>query len=219
MIGPQGGTLYNERTEDVEFKEIEIDALREAGNIGASHASTALSSLIKATVLVDVPDCIVCRTEKLPRSIGEPFETTVATFFQVYGKGQGNLIMIMPLETAGRLADLMLGRANEPRSMLDDDQTSAIAEMGNICTSAYLNAMAQFLGTTLLPSPPGVAVDSLQAILQFPAQLVAQEAEYVVVLKTRFVIEEEIYRGCFIFLPDPESQRMLLAKFKVDEMT
>lgn len=210
--------VEKEITEGDAFEEMEIDALKEAGNIGASHASTAMSSLIRTTVTISVPDCIVCRSEKLPSSVGEADDPVVATFFQVYGKGQGNLIMIMPIETASTLADLMLGKEHVPGSPLDEDGGSAIAEMGNICTSAYLNAMAQFLGTTMLPSPPAVAMDSLHAILQLPAQLVAEQAEYVVVLKTSFVIENEIYKGCFIFLPDPESQKMLLSKFKLDEM-
>jgi chemotaxis protein CheC len=119
----------------------------------------------------------------------------------------------MSYDTAVKLSDLMMSREYYLGKELDDEGMEAISEMGNICTSAYLNAMAAFLGTTILPSPPSIAVDMLGAIMQFPASLVAEVSDYVVVLKTSFVIDKEIYHGSFVFLPDPESQRMLLAKF------
>ncbi|OPY32568.1 MAG: flagellar motor switch protein [Methanomassiliicoccales archaeon PtaU1.Bin124] len=195
------------------FQEIEIDALREAGNIGASHASTAMSSLVRAPVMIDVPDCIVCKTEQMPEKLGAWEQQTVATLFQTYGRGTGVFLMLMSYDTAIRLSSRMLEHMGPMPTELDEESLGAISEMGNICTSAYLNAMAQFLGTTVLPSPPMVAIDMLSAILQYPASLVAQVSDLVVVLKTSFQIENEIYQGCFVFLPDPESQTMLLEKF------
>jgi chemotaxis protein CheC len=195
------------------LQELELDALKEAGNIGASHASTAMSCLVHAPVMINVPDCIVCRTEDLPHRMGHEDERYVATFFQTYGKGSGNLLMVMSYETAVKLSALMMNTEYDEGKELDDEGLEAISEMGNICTSAYLNAMAAFLGTTILPSPPSIAVDVLGAIMQFPASLVAEVSDYVVILKTSFVIGEETYQGSFVFLPDPESQKMLLAKF------
>lgn len=201
--------------ESQEFQELEIDALREAGNIGASHASTAMSSLVRSSVMIDVPDCIVCKTEQMPHQLGKWDQQTVATLFQTYGRGTGVFLMLLSYDTAIRLAGRMLERTGNIPNELDDEGLGAISEMGNICTSAYLNAMAQFLGTTILPSPPSVAIDMLSAILEYPASLVAQVSDLVVVLKTSFVIENERYQGCFVFLPDPESQRMLLEKFQL----
>jgi chemotaxis protein CheC len=200
--------------EQPEFQEIEIDALREAGNIGASHASTAMSSLVRATVMIDVPDCIVCKTELLPQQLGKWDQQTVATLFQTYGRGTGVFLMILSYETAIRLAVRMLDHTGPIPTELDQEGLEAVSEMGNICTSAYLNAMAQVLGTTILPSPPSVAIDMLSAIMEYPASLVAQVSDLVVVLKTSFLIENESYQGCFVFLPDPDSQRMLLEKFQ-----
>lgn len=200
--------------EQQDYADIEIDALREAGNMGASHASTAMSSLVRASVMIDVPDCIVCKTEQMPHQLGKADQQTVATLFQTYGRGTGVFLMIMSYETSIRLAARMLDHMGPLPAELDQEGMEAISEMGNICTSAYLNAMAQFLGTTILPSPPSVAIDMLSAILEYPASLVAQMSDLVVVLKTSFVIENESYQGSFIFLPDPDSQKMLLEKFQ-----
>ncbi|HSV42466.1 MAG TPA: chemotaxis protein CheC [Methanomassiliicoccales archaeon] len=204
-----------EYDDDFSFGELELDALKEAGNIGASHATTALSTLIRTSVMIDVPDCIVCRTEQLPQAMGLPDQQAVATFFQTYGKGTGNLLMLFSYESAIRLSDALIRREYRPGKVFDEEGKEAICEIGNICTSAYLNAMAQFLGTTILPSPPSVAVDMLSAILQYPASIVAEIADYVVILRTSFIIEGEKYSGSMIFLPDPESQKMLLEKFQI----
>ena len=207
--------MVEEQTEEEQqgFQDIEIDAMREAGNIGASHASTAMSSLVRAPVLIDVPDCIVCKTEQMPEKLGRWDQQTVAALFQTYGRGTGVFLMIMSYDTAIKLASRMLEHMGPLPTELDEEGAAAIGEMGNICTSAYLNAMAQFLGTTILPSPPSLAIDMLSAILEYPASLVAQVSDLVVVLKTSFQIENEVYQGCFVFLPDPESQQMLLEKF------
>ena len=38
-------------------------------------------------------------------------------------------------------------------------EQSAIKEAGNILSSAYMNALSDFMGMMLLPSPPSLAID------------------------------------------------------------
>jgi chemotaxis protein CheC len=89
----------------------------------------------------------------------------------------------------------------------------AICEIGNICASAYLNAVSRFTDITMMPSPPGVAVDMLRAILQFPAALVEADSDSSVVIKTMFKYGTNTGFGFMLYIPDRESQLVLIEKF------
>jgi chemotaxis protein CheC len=198
------------------YDEMKIDALKEIGNIGASHASTALSNLTHQDILIDVPDCYVVKAEHIPKSFGDDLESpVVAVYFEANGKEKGHILMVLPLSMTLQLSDLLLGREPVPGREIDDMDREAMAEIGNICTSAYLSAISDFIGEILLPSPPGIAVDMLHAILQFPASLAAENYEYIVLIKTTFRYAAGSFPGFILYIPDPNSQRLLMAKFGI----
>ena len=122
-------------------------------------------------------------------------------------------MLVVSQEMAIDLADMILGRDHDDEHMLDEMDQDAICEIGNICASAYLNAVSKFTDITTIPSPPGVAVDMLQAILQFPAALVEAESDSSVVIKTHFVYGKEVLFGFMLYIPDHDSQMVLMQKF------
>lgn len=56
-------------TNEIEIDELQMDALRELGNVGASHASTALTELVKTDILIDVTECRVLPMDSLPNRL------------------------------------------------------------------------------------------------------------------------------------------------------
>ena len=193
----------------------QIDALREIGNIGASHASTALTTLLKQDILVDVPECFICKTMEAPFVLGDPEQSVVAVYLDAYGKGKGSMLLILTEEMAKKMTDMLIGGDQDPTRTLSDDDKEAISEIGNICGSAYLNAISNLLGVTMLPSPPGFAVGMLGAVLQYPATLASEEYEYLVIIKTHFITEGHRFPGYFIYIPDRETEKLLMEKFGI----
>lgn len=200
-----------------DFNALQVDALREIGNIGAAHASTALTNLVKREIMVDVPECFICRVEEMPSAFGNQEEIVVACFLDAMAAEKGAILLVLPLDMAKSLSDVLLGRESDPTREVDEDDKAAVAEIGNICASAYLSAISRFLDITMIPSPPGVAVDMLAAILQYPAALVAEQMDFVVIIKTRFLYNGTSYGGSIIYLPDHESRRLLLQKFGISQ--
>ena len=157
------------------------------------------------------------RAEHIPNSFGEGLEEeVVAVYFEANGAQKGHILMILPLDMTLQLSDLLLGREAVEGRGIDDMDKEAAAEIGNICTSAYLSAISNFIGVPLLPSPPGVAVDMMHAILQFPASLAAENYEYLVLIKTQFRYATHSFPGFILYIPDPDSQRLLMAKFGIE---
>jgi len=197
------------------YKEIEIDALREIGSIGGLHASTAIANLIKKDVMVEVSDCFIAKAETIPTSFGDREEIVAGVYLDAYSKGKGCMMMILPMKMAVKLSDYMTGRQHHEPWLFDEEDYSAIAEIGNICASSYLSAISKLLDHVMLPSPPGVAVGMLGAILQYPASLVAEMSDYIVAIRTEFTIEDTRYPGFILYIPDPISQREILEKLGV----
>ena len=71
----------------------------------------------------------------------------------------GRTLLVFPKKTVMRLAELMLRRPAGSSVALGEMEQSAIKEAGNILSGAYMNALSDFMGMVLLPSPPVLAID------------------------------------------------------------
>ena len=194
------------------LKAIQLDALREVANIGAGHAATALSQMVGETIMISVPTINIARLEDVPPQVSGPEEPVAAVLMHMLGDLTGRTLLVFPKPTAIRLSELMLRRPHGSSKDLGELEQSAIKEAGNILSGAYLNALSDFMGMVLLPSPPTLVVDASGAILT-PARLGESfTSEYVFVVETEFYMQDlkERLRGFFFLLPDPASLHAIL---------
>src|SRR5215217_6683187 len=147
------------------LKALQLDALREVANIGAGHAATALSQMINSTIMISVPTINVSRLEEVPPQISAPEEPVAAVLLHMLGDLTGRTLLVFPCVAARRLAEMLMQREASGSSDLDELDRSAVMEVGNILSSAYMNALAEFLGMMLLPSPPTLTIDTSAAVL------------------------------------------------------
>lgn len=199
-------------TPSIEPDPFLLDGLKEIGNIGAAHATTALSKLINRFIMVEVSEHHVCMTQDLPEAFGDPEQKVVAVYLEANGVGKGSILLMFSEDTATSLVDMMLSRPHTVRE-LDEVDRDAICEVGNICASAYLSAVAKFSGITMVPSPPGVAVDMLHAILQFVSAMAEEDSSELMIVQTQFLNEESSYLGFLLYLPDRETIQLLADRF------
>ena len=208
--------MENTTNSGTEYTPDQIDALREIGNIGASHASTALTTMLHQDILVDIPECFVTKTQDAPYALGDAEQSVVAVYLGAeFGKEKGSMLLILTEDVAKKMTDMLFSQDHDPTKEFDEEDKEAIAEIGNICGSAYLNAISGFLGTTILPTPPGVAVGMLSAVLEYPAILAAEEHDYLVIIKTHFITEQQRFPAYFIYIPDRKTEKLLMEKFGI----
>ena len=132
--------------ERITLQPLELDALREVGNMGAGRAATALSQMLGRTVTMDVPAASVLPLEQLSAPLGGPEALVAATYFRVHGDAPGRLLVVLGEASLGPVVGALLGLPSGQAPALDATAQSAIKELGNILCSAYLNALADFLG-------------------------------------------------------------------------
>src|SRR6478736_8263774 len=94
--------------------------------------------------------------EALPPQLASPDEPVAAVLMHMLGDLTGRTLLVFPRRTALRLAELLLHR-RETTEDFSDMQQSAIKEAGNILSSAYMNALSDFMAMILPPSPPPLA--------------------------------------------------------------
>jgi chemotaxis protein CheC len=197
------------------LKALQLDALREVANIGAGHAATALSQMTGHTIMISVPKLTVAPLEDVPNQVADREEPVAAVLMKMLGDLTGFTLLVFPKPTALKLAGLMLKRTDV--SEFGELEQSALKEAGNILSAAYLNALSEFLGMMLLPSPPSLAIDLSGAVLSSTYMEIAQGAEYVFCVESEFHLTElgERLRGFFLLLPDAGSLRAILRAIRV----
>jgi chemotaxis protein CheC len=198
------------------LKALQLDALREVANIGAGHAATALSQMIGGTIMISVPTINVSRLEEVPPQISAPEEPVAAVLMHMLGDLTGRTLLVFPKPTAARLAALMLRRPGSSEELGEMEQ-SAIKEAGNILSSAYMNALSDFMGMMLLPSPPSLAIDMSTAVLTTAYLQFGTDRDYVFCVESEFYMTDvnEKLRGFFLLLPDPASLQAILRAVRV----
>jgi chemotaxis protein CheC len=199
------------------LKALQLDALREVANIGAGHAATALSQMINSTIMISVPTINVSRLEEVPPQVSAPEEPVAAVLMHMLGDLTGRTLLVFPKPTAIRLAELMLKRPHGSSADLGEMEQSAIKEAGNILSSAYMNALSDFMGMMLLPSPPSLAVDMSTAVLTTAYLQFGSDRDYVFCVESEFYMTDvdERLRGFFLLLPDPASLQAILRAVRV----
>lgn len=194
------------------LKENQLDALKEVANIGAGHAATALSQMIGSTIMISVPRINVAQLENLPPIVSAPDEPVAAVVLNMLGDLNGRTLLVFPRVVAIRLAEMMLSRPLNTAAVFGELEQSAIKECGNILSSAYLNALSDFMGMVLLPSPPSLAIDMSKNVLTTAYLKFGTDKDFVFCVESEFFLKgvDEKLRGYFLLIPDSASLTAIL---------
>jgi chemotaxis protein CheC len=202
--------------DEIKLSAAQLDALREIGNVGAGNSATALSQIIHRRVEMNVPRVSLVPLDEVPDLVGGPEAMVVGVFLRVYGQAPSNILFLMPKESAFYLADVLLGKKHGDTKKLDFMDESALMEIGNILSGAYLNALFCFTQLSLLPSIPALAMDMAGAILGVVLVQLGQMGDQALVIETEFISEDDGIKGHFFLVPDPGSLETILSAVGVE---
>jgi chemotaxis protein CheC len=121
--------------------------------MGAAHAATALSQMTGGTIMIAVPRLHVAPLAEVAPELAPGEQPVAAVMMDMLGDLTGRTLLVFPKPTVLRLAELMLRRPMGSSVALGELEQSAVQEIGNILSGAYLNALSDFMGMVLLPSP------------------------------------------------------------------
>ncbi|HBQ86549.1 MAG TPA: CheY-P-specific phosphatase CheC [Syntrophomonas sp.] len=191
---------------------LQLDALKEIGNIGSGNAATALAQMINSKIDMNVPNVKILPFTEVSDLIGGADIPVAGIYLNVSGTAPCSIMFILPVAQARMLINMLLGQPADvaPEEDFDDFRMSAMMELGNILAATYLNALSMFTQISFIPSVPALAIDMAGAILNAILSQFGEIADHVLVLETDFKKEGQDVMGYFFLLPEPGSLSTIL---------
>ena len=180
--------------------ELEKDALKEVGYIGAGHAASALSKLIGQRIDVNVSVAAPVSLTQLPEAVGGREESVAGVYLPVTGDLEGAVLLVFPQRSVLALADMLMKREVGAATRLSEMDQSAIKEVGNILSGSCLTALSQFLGMRLVEHIPDLACDMVGALVDSVTVKFGRKAEQVLVIVVEMTTQEKVKIMAYFFL-------------------
>ncbi|WP_010093397.1 chemotaxis protein CheC [Ornithinibacillus scapharcae] len=190
---------------------IQLDALKEIGNIGAGNAATSMSKLIQKKVDMVVPSIDIVAFDEVMDLVGGADNLIVSILFEIQGDAPGMVYLLFSAEEAESLVKQMT--RNNAISLFSAEKDneiafSALGEAGNILAGSYLSALSDFTNINMQPSVPHISIDMAGAILTVGLLQVSEVTDYAIIINTKINDEAANHQGVngqLLLLPSPES--------------
>lgn len=191
-----------------ELSSIQLDALREVGNIGAGNAATAFAQFLGRKIDMSVPKVNIIELSEVPELYGGADVAIVGITLRVLGEAPGHMLFLLDEASALRLIDVVgLGSSG---GVFTEMEISALKEIVNILSGSYLNAFNQLTGFSLIQSVPAFAMDMAGAILGTFMVEFGLMGDHALLVETEFQVDQEQIRGNFFLIPGQGSLHSIL---------
>lgn len=192
-----------------ELNNLQLDVLKEIGNIGAGNAATALAKILDRKVDMNVPKVEILEFKEVVELLGGEEIPASGIYFRFEGDLTGNIMFMLELKSAKRLTNMLTGKS-DTEDILDEIDQSALQEIGNILSGAYVSSITSLTNLNMKISIPALAIDMAGAILSVPIIQYGQMGDKVLLIETEFKEGNDDVRGFFFLIPDPEFFEVLL---------
>ena len=187
-----------------------LDILREIGNIGAGNATTALSQLINKRIDMGIPKVNLLEFKELAEVLGGAENPIVGILLGVEGEINGMMMFVLEQSSAHNLVNMLMGQDLDHFDDFTEMDLSALKEIGNIITGAYLSSLSSLTNLKIIATIPYMAIDMAGAILSVPAIEFGKVGDKALLIQTNFGGENEKVYGYFILIPDMESYATIM---------
>lgn len=185
-----------------------MDVLREIGNIGSGNATTALAQMLNRKIDMSVPKVALLGFDHITELIGSEEDLLLGILFGIEGDITGMMMFLMKPDSARNLTNALLGCDNTSEEF-SEMELSAVNEIGNIISGAYLNSIAMLTNLKIITTVPSTTIDMAGAILSVPAIEFGKIGDKVLMIQTNMG-EGESINGYFLLIPDLDSYDKIL---------
>jgi len=186
-----------------------FDVLKELGNIGAGNATTALAQMMQCKVDMSVPQVRLLEFKEMGEMVGGAEVLMAGIYLGIEGDITGSIMFLLEKQAARHLVNKLMGMEIEGEEF-SEMEFSALKEVGNIITGAYLNSLSSLTNLVIYPSVPDLTVDMAGAILSVPAIQFGELGDKMLLIQTQF-FDDMILDGYFILVPNLDSYSRILS--------
>lgn len=196
------------------FSELQMDVLREIGNIGSGNAATALSSMLQQPINISIPQVNMIKYNDLVQKLGGPETLIVGILLDVTGDLEGTIMFLMKKEFTAQIISTLLFKEEVEFEALTEMDLSVIQEIGNILSASYVNSIAGLTGLSINLSVPSLCVDMAGSIVSFPAIKYGEIGDDVLMIEGSFD-DESILETKIMLILENNSLDVLMERLGV----
>ncbi len=212
-----GGAL--DKFIDLELTDIQKDALREVGNIGAGNAANALAKMINKRVDINIPSVEVVSIDQFAKKMSKKNMKLFVSWSGVQGKTRATVLTLFKVPDITNLTSIIIGDNGKAKIDLRSVKSindfpeiyiDAMKELGHILASHYTTALGNLLSIRLMTEPPDISLDTGMKLFKILNEEIGLMKELSLVITTNVIIKEFEIQGTFLFIPELETLQELL---------
>ena len=201
--------------------DIQKDALKEIGNIGAGNAANALAGLLDRRVDINIPSVQVIDLDEYITNVTKNNFKHFITWSNISGDNKATVMILFKISEVLKLVSLMVEGMIDFNTKLSEDNinsitdlpelyTSALSELGHILANHYSIALGNLLELKLMTDPPGMSLDVGNQLQETVHQKVGLYKGLNLLIITTIMIKDLMVSGSCIFIPDPTTLDKML---------
>ncbi|MDY6836159.1 MAG: chemotaxis protein CheC [Chloroflexota bacterium] len=175
-------------------------------NKGTVHAVEGLSQTVGRNITVTSFNLRTVAADDICDMVGGPETSMVGVYLSIQSGAPGHILLLYPPEIARGLIDMLMGQKSSNTHELEEIEQSALAEVGNIVGSYFLNSIADDTGIRFVPSTPQVMMDMAGMIVSMALEdiLGRQYTDDIFVMETEFRSDDKKLNGVLMILPSTD---------------
>lgn len=199
-----------------DLNDMQMDVLREIGNIGSGNAATSLSEMLMRPVDIAVPKINILDYNQVTQALGGPEEMIVGLLLSLSGDVSGMMMFLLQKEFAHMTLNALLGESFNEFGQVGELGYSAMKEVSNIMAASYVNAISTMSGLTINISVPDMCIDMAGAILSVPAIHYANISDKIIFIEDEFKSNEENAISHILMIPDVDSLQKIMTSLGIE---
>lgn len=203
-----------------ELNDIQIDVLREIGNIGAGNAATALATILDEKVEMSLPVVKIVDFNSAVRILGNAEDLVVGVLVNFSGEAHGMIMFLLSMADAKEITSLLVRDEYDTEEndgmTLSSLKLSAIKEIGNILSSSYIDSIATLTGLKISISVPHIAIDMAGAIMSVPIIEFGALGDKVMYIEENFNGKTNSLRSHIIMFAEIETLKVIMERLGLE---
>ncbi len=197
------------------LNDLQLDVMREIGNIGAGNACTALSVLLGTAIDMSVPRVQLLGFESTTEHLGGEDNMVIGLKIDITGDLEGMMLHVVEKRFAQRIINTFYAKELDNITNLDEMDSSVLNEMANITSGAYANSIASLTSLFVNIGTPQQVPGKVSDIMRLPLTEFVKPGEKVLVVEEEFTIDDEHISSNMILALESESLERLFERLGV----
>ncbi|OLS16173.1 MAG: chemotaxis protein CheY, partial [Promethearchaeota archaeon CR_4] len=204
--------------EKLDFSPADLDIFSELGNIGAGHASNALSQMINKKVMIDVPIVNLATLDKIRPMFQKIGDTVTGTFSLVTKNVDANIVLMFSVQSIENILQIILDLP-KPKKLktatdVTENEQSAIQELNSILIGHYISALSNFLRVPIDPPKHHFFFEKTDAFFTNLERDSEKDVVSVIIETKMNVVGTEPIIGYFIMIPTAQNLKDILKRIQ-----